>query len=128
MRISFCKPAPIEKYNRNLHYLAAACMVCIHKLMRTDVQTNGAGKAHDVMALKCRGPGSPLNFGLEEYEELLPMLPNLSKVRSEICQLLTCVCQFYHGCLCTVGCCRHDTELLCTSALQPASIACMPQN
>ena len=32
------------------------------------------------MALKCRGPGSPLNFGLEEYEELLPMLPNLSKV------------------------------------------------
>ncbi|CAK0780184.1 hypothetical protein CVIRNUC_004961 [Coccomyxa viridis] len=38
-----------------------------------------AGKAHDVMALKCRGPGSPLNFGLEEYEELLPMLPTLSK-------------------------------------------------
>lgn len=34
------------------------------------------------MALKCRGPGSPLNFGLEEYEELLPMLPNLSKVWS----------------------------------------------
>ena len=33
-----------------------------------------------MMALKCRGPGSPLNFGLEEYEELLPMLPNLSKV------------------------------------------------
>ena len=47
-----------------------------------------AGKAHDVMALKCRGPGSPLNFGLEEYEELLPMLPNLSKVWSTYCQLL----------------------------------------
>jgi len=40
-----------------------------------------AGKAHDVMALKCRGPNSPLNFGLEEYDELLPMLPSLSKVR-----------------------------------------------
>lgn len=39
-----------------------------------------AGKAHDVMALKCRGPSSPLNFGLEEYDELLPMLPSLSKV------------------------------------------------
>ena len=39
------------------------------------------------MALKCRGPGSPLNFGLEEYEELLPMLPNLSKV---CCSQLPC--------------------------------------
>ncbi len=39
------------------------------------------------MALKCRGPGSPLNFGLEEYEELLPMLPNLSKVWPSQCQL-----------------------------------------
>ena len=39
-----------------------------------------AGKAHDVMALKCRGPNSPLNFALEEYDELLPMLPSLSKV------------------------------------------------
>ncbi|KAK9915253.1 hypothetical protein WJX75_006763 [Coccomyxa subellipsoidea] len=38
-----------------------------------------AGKAHDVMALKCRGPNSPLNFALEEYDELLPMLPSLSK-------------------------------------------------
>lgn len=35
-----------------------------------------------MMALKCRSPGSPLNFGLEEYEELLPMLPNLSKVHT----------------------------------------------
>jgi hypothetical protein len=34
------------------------------------------------MALKCRGPASPLNFALDEYEELLPMLPNLSKVAS----------------------------------------------
>ena len=34
-----------------------------------------AGKAHDVMALKCRGAQSPLNFGLEEYDDLLPMLP-----------------------------------------------------
>ena len=40
-----------------------------------------------MMALKCRGPGSPLNFGLEEYEELLPMLPNLSKV---CCSQLPC--------------------------------------
>ena len=39
-----------------------------------------AGKAHDVMALKCRGAESPLNFGLDEYDDLLPMLPNLSKV------------------------------------------------
>lgn len=39
-----------------------------------------AGKAHDVMALKCRGVGSPLNFGLGEYQDLLPMLPNLTKV------------------------------------------------
>ena len=38
-----------------------------------------------MMALKCRGPGSPLNFGLEEYEELLPMLPNLSKVHTSQC-------------------------------------------
>ena len=41
-----------------------------------------AGKSHDVMALKCRGPNSPLNFALEEYDELLPMLPSLSKVRN----------------------------------------------
>ena len=32
------------------------------------------------MALKCRGVESRLNFGLGEYEDLLPMLPNLSKV------------------------------------------------
>ena len=38
-----------------------------------------AGKAHDVMALKCRGQGSPLNFGLDEYGDLVPMLPQLSK-------------------------------------------------
>ncbi|EIE26886.1 AP2-domain-containing protein, partial [Coccomyxa subellipsoidea C-169] len=38
-----------------------------------------AGKAHDVMALKCRGPNSPLNFAQEEYDELLPMLPSLTK-------------------------------------------------
>ena len=38
------------------------------------------GKAHDVMALKCRGVESPLNFGLGEYHDLLPMLPNLTKV------------------------------------------------
>ena len=41
-----------------------------------------AGKAHDVMALKCRGAGSPLNFGLDEYGDLVPMLPQLSKVRA----------------------------------------------
>ena len=39
-----------------------------------------AGKAHDVMALKCRGAQSPLNFGVEEYEELVPLLPNLTQV------------------------------------------------
>ncbi len=41
-----------------------------------------AGKAHDVMALKCRGQGSPLNFGLDEYGDLVPMLPQLSKARA----------------------------------------------
>ena len=40
-----------------------------------------AGKAHDVMALKCRGEGSPLNFGVDEYGDLVPMLPQLSKAR-----------------------------------------------
>ena len=51
------------------------------------------------MALKCRGPGSPLNFGLEEYEELLPMLPNLSKVWSSIA-----ICQLLHVCaICVVA-------------------------
>ncbi|KAK9826847.1 hypothetical protein WJX81_007439 [Elliptochloris bilobata] len=38
-----------------------------------------AGKAHDVMALKCRGGASPLNFAMGEYAELLPMLAKLSK-------------------------------------------------
>lgn len=40
-----------------------------------------AGKAHDVMALKCRGADSPLNFAMDEYAELLPMLAKLSKAR-----------------------------------------------
>ena len=46
------------------------------------------GKAHDVMALKCRGSSSALNFGLEEYEEMLTMLPQISKVhkRLPLCQ------------------------------------------
>lgn len=41
-----------------------------------------AGKAHDVMALKCRGGDSPLNFAMAEYAELLPMLAKLSKARA----------------------------------------------
>lgn len=33
------------------------------------------------MALKCRGADSPLNFAMDEYAELLPMLAKLSKAR-----------------------------------------------
>ena len=36
------------------------------------------------MALKCRGEGSPLNFGVDEYGDLVPMLPQLSKARLRI--------------------------------------------
>lgn len=55
-------------------------MSCCGKHETIKMAVVPAGKAHDVMALKCRGPSSPLNFGLEEYDELLPMLPSLSKV------------------------------------------------
>ena len=40
------------------------------------------------MALKCRGEGSPLNFGVDEYGDLVPMLPQLSKARLRIRDLL----------------------------------------
>ncbi|KAK9815855.1 hypothetical protein WJX72_010809 [[Myrmecia] bisecta] len=38
-----------------------------------------AGKAHDIMALKCRADVSPTNYSQDEYVDLLPLLPRLSK-------------------------------------------------
>ena len=59
-----------------------ACAVSSLRLMRiTHLGSPSAGKAHDVMALKCRGADSPLNFAMDEYAELLPMLAKLSKAR-----------------------------------------------
>ena len=52
--------------------------LCLHA---THLSWLHAGKAHDVMALKCRGADSPLNFAMDEYAELLPMLAKLSKAR-----------------------------------------------
>lgn len=49
-----------------------------------------------MMALKCRGPNSPLNFALEEYDELLPMLPSLSKVRNH--QAVRAILSLMHPC------------------------------
>ncbi|KAL3137596.1 hypothetical protein ABBQ38_004877 [Trebouxia sp. C0009 RCD-2024] len=38
-----------------------------------------AARAHDVMALKCRGKQSTTNYDRKDYEELLPQLEKLSK-------------------------------------------------
>lgn len=40
-----------------------------------------AGKAHDIMALKCRGCHGPLNFPLGTYGKLLPYLDGISQAR-----------------------------------------------
>ena len=40
-----------------------------------------AAKAHDVLALKCRGVKTVLNYEGNIYEPLLPVLPLLSRVR-----------------------------------------------
>lgn len=39
-----------------------------------------AARAHDVMAIKCRGKQSTTNYDRKDYEELLPQLDKLSKV------------------------------------------------
>ena len=39
-----------------------------------------AAYAHDVMVLKCRGEGSRLNFDIEDFREIVDLLPGLSKV------------------------------------------------
>ena len=39
-----------------------------------------AARAHDVMAMKCRGTKSTTNYDHKDYEHLLPRLENISKV------------------------------------------------
>lgn len=52
------------------------------------------------MALKCRGPNSPLNFAQEEYDELLPMLPSLTKVGSLDRAHIICCSAFLYASAC----------------------------
>ena len=40
-------------------------------------------QAHDVMALRCKGPLATTNYPLEDYRDIVDMLPSLTKVRSE---------------------------------------------
>ena len=46
-----------------------------------------AGRAHDIMALKCRGEDGPLNRPATEYDALRPIMEELSTV----CSLLELV-------------------------------------
>ena len=39
-----------------------------------------AARAHDVMAMKCRGVKSTTNYDHKDYEHLLPRLEKISKV------------------------------------------------
>ena len=41
-----------------------------------------AGRAHDIMALKCRGEDGPLNRPASEYDALRPIMEELSTVCS----------------------------------------------
>ena len=47
------------------------------------MQEEQAGKAHDVMAIKCRNPNirPQLNFPMENYADLIPFLDRLPKVQ-----------------------------------------------
>ena len=44
-----------------------------------------AARAHDVMAMKCRGMNSTTNYEHKDYEHLLPRLEKLSKVGCLFC-------------------------------------------
>ena len=43
-----------------------------------------AARAHDVMAMKCRGLSSITNYSHSDYEDLLPKLDKLSKVLASL--------------------------------------------
>ncbi|DBA91594.1 TPA: AP-2 complex subunit beta [Trebouxia sp. C0004] len=47
-----------------------------------------AARAHDVMAIKCRGADSITNYSPDDYSTLLPQLQKLTKVYDEVRQLL----------------------------------------
>ena len=47
-----------------------------------------AARAHDVMAMKCRGTASITNYSQDDYMSLYPRLQKLSKVQS-----LSCCCR-----------------------------------
>lgn len=50
-----------------------------------------AARAHDVMAMKCRGADSVTNFSQDDYAPLLPQLQKLTKVCLQTQQLLHAV-------------------------------------
>ena len=63
-----------------------------------------AGRAHDVMALKCRGEDGPLNRPAAEYAPLRPLMDGLSVVRS-ILSSVRFPAGALRGGLCTENCC-----------------------
>lgn len=56
---------------------------CLRPLLQGGFEEEGqAGRAHDVMALKCRGEDGPLNRPAGEYAPLRPLLDSLTTVRA----------------------------------------------
>ena len=60
-----------------------------------------AARAHDIMAMKCRGLKSTTNYEHKDYEHLLPRLEKISKAG----------CFFIPSCLVICPCASTQTDL-----------------
>ena len=69
-----------------------------------------AARAHDIMALKCRGANSSTNFNQDNYRLLLPKLDKASKVHTsnqQLCSGIYECCRGVVDCLPHFEQCRH---------------------
>lgn len=60
---------------------ASSLLIAVLRHLQGGFEREGqAGRAHDVMALKCRGEDGPLNRPASEYDALRPLMDEMSTV------------------------------------------------